>query len=67
MKETSQTKLFKKLGLESLKYRRWFGHLCTFLKVKSSGKTQYLLNLIPTGQHETYYCRTGDFKNSFFP
>ena len=51
--------------------------LCTFFKIKTSGKPEYLLNLIPTGQNscntrsldqtETYYCRTDAFKNSFFP
>ena len=77
IKGTSQTKLYKELGLESLKFRRWFRRLCTFLKIKTSGKPEYLFNLIPTGQHsyntrsldltETYYCRTDTFKNYFFP
>ena len=77
IKGTSQTKTYKELGLEYLKFRRWFRRLCTFYKVKTSGKPEYLLNLIPTGQHsynirsldqiETYYCRTDTFKNSFFP
>ena len=77
IKGTSQTKLYKELGLESLKFRRWFRRLCTLFKVKTSGKPEYLLNLIPTGQHshntrsldkiETYYCRTDTFKISFFP
>ena len=77
IKGTSQTKLYKELGLESLKFRRWFRRLCTLFKVKTSGKPEYLLNLIPTGQHfyntqsldkiETDYCRTDTFKNSFFP
>ena len=51
IKGTSQTKLYKELGLESLKFRRWFRRLCTLFKVKTSGKPEYLLNLIPTGQH----------------
>ena len=51
IKGTSCTKLYKELGLESLRSRRWFRQLCTFLKIKSSGKPQYPLNLIPTGQH----------------
>ena len=29
---TSQTKLYSELGLESLKFRRWFRRLCTFFK-----------------------------------
>ena len=51
VKGTSQTKLYKELGLESLKFRRWFRGLCTFLKIKTSAKPEYLFNLIPTGQH----------------
>ena len=59
--------------LRSLKFRGWFRRLCTFFKVKTSGKQEYLLNLIPTGQHsyntirldqiETYYY----FQKIFFP
>ena len=70
---TSQTKL----GLESLKFRRWFRRLCTFFKIKIHGKLEYLLNKISssqihyntrnTHQAETYFCRTGIFKNSFCP
>ena len=75
--QTSQTKLYHELGLESLKFRRWFRWLCTFFKIKIHGKPEYLLNKIPssqihyntrnTDQVETYYCRTDIFKNSFFP
>ena len=46
IKETSHTKLYKELGLEYLRFRRWFRQLCAFLKIKSSGKPQYLLKLI---------------------
>ena len=51
--------------------------LCTFFKIKISGKPEYFFNLISTGLHsyntqsldqiESYYCRTSTFKNSFFP
>ena len=51
IKGTSHTKLYRKLGLESLKFRRWFRWLCTFFNVKTSGKPEYLLSLIPAGQH----------------
>ena len=77
IKGTSQTKLHKELGLECLKFRRWFRRPCTFFKIKTSGKPEYLFNVIPTGQRsyntrsldqtEIYYCRTDAFKNSFFP
>ena len=49
--------------------------LCTFFKIKTNGKPEYLFNLIPAGQHsyktrslnqiETYYCRT-DIKTLLF-
>ena len=45
---TSQTKLYNKLGLESLKFRRWFRQLCTFFKIKIYGKPEYLLKKIPS-------------------
>ena len=34
---TSQIKLYKELGLESLRFRRWFRRLCTFFKIKIHG------------------------------
>ena len=77
VKGASQTKLYKKLGFKSLKFRRWFRRLCTFFKVKTSSKLECLLILIPKGHHSyntqsldqigTYYRRTGTLKNSFFP
>ena len=74
---TSQTKLYNELGLESLKFRRYFRRLCTFFKIQQSGLPSYLYNLIPHSNHsyitrqtdkiESFYCRTDVFKNSFFP
>ena len=74
---TSQEKLYKELGLESLKSRRWFRRLCIFYKIQSTQTPYYLFKLIPTaihsynirslGTYNTYYCRTDMFKNSFFP
>ena len=43
---TSQSKLYSELGIESLKFRRWFRQLCTFFKIKICGKSEYLLNKI---------------------
>ena len=47
-----------------------------FLKIKTHGKPEYLLNKVPssqihynprnTDQVETYHCRRDIFKNSFF-
>ena len=34
IKETSQSKLYSKLGFESLKFRRWFRKLCIFFKIR---------------------------------
>ena len=62
---TSQIKLYKELGLESLRFRRWFRWLCTFFKIKIQCKTKYLLNKIPSSQ--IYYNTRNTFKNSFFP
>ena len=77
IKGTSQLKLYKELGFESLKFRRWFRHLCFFYKLKTTFIPQYLYDLIPDGissyntrnqdKIETYYCRTHLFKYSFFP
>ena len=74
---TSQLKIYKELGLESLKFRRWFRHLCFFYKLRFPQTPKYLYNLIPLGnciyntcnqdQIDTYYCRTDLFKYSFFP
>ena len=74
---TSQTKIYNELGLESLRYRRYFRRLCTFFKIKQIGLPSYLFNLIPQTNHnyntrqydnvESFYCGTDVFKNSFFP
>ena len=74
---TSWEKLYAELGIESLKFRRWFRKLACFYKIQSTGLPKYLLQLIPTNNHSYtlrkplniphYYCRTDTFKNSFFP
>ena len=38
--------LYDKLGIESMKLRQWFRHLCYVFKIKSSGLPQYLNDLI---------------------
>ena len=77
IKGTSQLKLYKELGFESLKFRRWFRHLCFLYKLRTTQLPKYLYDLIPKGsctyntrnqdKIETYYCRTDLFKYSFFP
>ena len=48
---TSLEKLYAELGIESLKFRRWFRKLACFYKIQSTGLPQYLLQLIPTNNH----------------
>ena len=77
IKGTSLLKIYKELGLEYLKFRRWFRHLCFFDKLRSTQTPKYLYNFILSGnciynthnqdQVETYYCRKDLFKYSFFP
>ena len=73
---TSQTKLYKELGVESMKLRQWFRRLCYFFKIQSSGLPQYLNDLIPKPslRYSTRFSplpnfkvRTELFRNSFFP
>ena len=48
---TSQLKIYKELGLESLKFRRWFRRLCFFYKLRSTQTPKYLHDLIPLGNY----------------
>ena len=69
--------MYKELGLETLKSRRWLKKLCCFYKIKNNGIPSYLAELIPSEFHlyntrntrniTTYSCRTDAFKYSFFP
>ena len=42
-----QTKLNQELRVESLPFRRWLSRIFALFKIKSSGLTKYLLDLIP--------------------
>ena len=65
------------MRLESRKFGRWFGKLCTFYKIKSTGLPSCLFDLIPKSSHmyntrsledvATLYSSTDIFKYSFFP
>ena len=57
IKGTSRSKLYKELGLESLKSRRTFRRLCSFHKILSTGLPTYLFSLIPKSTHG-YQTRT---------
>ena len=64
------------MGLESLKFRRYFRRLSTFFKIQQSGLSSYFFNLIPqsnriynirqSGKLESFCCRTDVFKKIFF-
>ena len=74
---TSREKLYAEVGIESLKFRRWFKKLACFYKIQSTGLPKYSLRLVPTNNHSYtlrkplniphYYCRTDIFQKSFFP
>ena len=69
--------VYKELGFETLKSRRWLKKLCCFYKIKNNGIPSYLANLIPSESHlhntrntrniTRYSCRTDTFKYSLFP
>ena len=75
-KGTSQVKLYQELGPESLTLTRKLRHLCTFYKIKTTGRPSNLFSLIPNTVHSyqtktmgnvtKYQCRTEAFKSSFF-
>ena len=75
---TSSEKLFQELGLEILKWRRWFRGLYLFYKILHSKSPSYLFNLIPENnnpyasrsalknQTPFFNAKTNFLKNSFF-
>ena len=74
---TSKVNLYKELGLEFLKSRRWFRRLCTFYKIKTFKIPLYLAQLLPKGTYSyntgnseditTFQSRTGTSKFSLLP
>ena len=76
IKGTSQLKLYKELGFESLKFTRWYRRLCFLHKLRTTQLPKYLYDLIPKGSYtyntrnqdkiETCYCRKDLFKYSSF-
>ena len=73
---TSQTKLYREIGLESLRSWRCFRYLCTLCEIKTTGLLPYFNNMLPeiTHHYQTrnsedlaiYQTRTNIFKCSFF-
>ena len=72
---SSKDKLYKELGLESLKDRRWMRRLSYFYKITSTQSPSYLAKYLPPftisqrypNCFTSVYCRTVSFQNSFFP
>ena len=48
IKGSSNEKLYRRLGLESLQNRRWFGKFCVFCKIVKEQYPKYLFDLIPS-------------------
>ena len=74
---TSKEKIYRELGLRSLRDRRWCRKLCLFYEVSENKNPKYLFSLIPT-RRSLYSTRNihnipllntthNFFKNSFFP
>ena len=71
IRETSRTKLYKELGLESLKDRRWMHRLCFFQKIFFTRSPSYLFSCLPSqtvsqrypNYFNSYHCRTVLFQN----
>ena len=51
IKRTSQLKIYNELGLESLKFRRWFRRMCVFYKIKTTQIPKYLYEVLSTESH----------------
>ena len=73
---TSRDKIYKEIGLESLKARRWYKCLSCMFKIMKEEAPNYLINLIlkcnrtirmRNSHIPIFHCRTDCFKYSFFP
>lgn len=75
VRRTSWEKLYAELGLESLKFGRWFRKFACFHKIQSTGLPKCIFQLILTNNHTyllrkprnvlQYHSRTDTFKNFF--
>ena len=73
----SRERLYQRLGLESIKSRRWYQKLCLFFKLIKNKHSSYLLNIIPkvlstwtTRNHNNiplFNVKNKYSQNSFFP
>ena len=73
-KATSHNKIYEKLGIESLKARRWYRRLSCMFKIMKEEAPNYLINLIPKYNQtirtrkshiSIFHCRTDCFKYFF--
>ena len=55
----SREKLYQKLGLESLRKRRWYRKNCYFLKIFKGHSPEYLFRILPSVS-KAYNARTND-------
>ena len=60
IKGISQLKIYNELGIEFLKFKRWFRRLCMFFEIKSTQIPKYLYELIPS---ESYIYSTRNSEN----
>ena len=76
MQSTSRDKIYQKLGLESLKSRRWYKRLSCMFKIMIKEAPNYLIIFVPECETNTrtrnnsiptFNHRTNCFKYSFFP
>ena len=72
---TSREKIYQKLGLDSLRARRWYKRLSCMFKIVKEEAPNYLINLLPKIQQTTrtrinrvptFHCRTKLFQEFFF-
>ena len=72
----SRDKIYKELGLVSLKSREWYKRLVYMFKMMNEKAPNYSINLIPkyeptigtrNSSLPSYKCRTNCSKHSFFP
>ena len=66
-KGTSRERLYKELGLKSVKNKRWHRKLCFLYKIVKGLSPKYLTphqSNLPNQTHSKEYCKTDCVKNS---
>ena len=57
IKGSSRECLYRELGLESLRDRRWYRRLVSFYNINSGNSPDYLKSLIPENQYSYFIMR----------